>query len=97
MGKAKAEVAPVAPVRREGIVPNPKKKLLDQVREGIRLKHGSIRTEQTSVGAFPEADRKMGAETWPQIFLPPFFCQSVHGEPSALDRADKAVRAPNGR
>ena len=30
-------------------IPNPKKKLLDQVREIIRLKHYSIRTEQTYV------------------------------------------------
>ena len=49
MEKAKAEMPPGAPVRREGIVPNPKKKLLDQVREVIRLKHYSIRTEQTYV------------------------------------------------
>jgi hypothetical protein len=31
------------------IVPNPKLKLLDQVREVMRLKHYSIRTEQESV------------------------------------------------
>jgi hypothetical protein len=35
-----------APVVRELIVPNPKLKLLDQVREVMRLRHYSIRTEQ---------------------------------------------------
>ncbi|HZR18231.1 MAG TPA: integron integrase [Verrucomicrobiae bacterium] len=33
----------------EGIVPNPKLKLLDQVREVMRLKHYAIRTEQSYV------------------------------------------------
>jgi integron integrase len=37
---------PAAPVRRERIVPNPKLKLLDQVREVMRLRHYSIRTER---------------------------------------------------
>ena len=49
MEKTKAEAPLAAPVRRAGIVPNPKRKLLDQVREVIRLKHYSIRTEQTYV------------------------------------------------
>jgi hypothetical protein len=49
MEKAKAEFYQAVPVLREGIIPNPKKKLLDQVREVIRLKHYSIRTEQTYV------------------------------------------------
>ena len=40
----KAEKPPVA-----GFIPNPKVKLLDQVREVIRLKHYSIRTEQAYV------------------------------------------------
>ena len=35
-----------APVRMELIVPNPKLKLLEQVREVMRLRHYSIRTEQ---------------------------------------------------
>src|SRR5947209_6509605 len=35
-----------APVMRELIIPNPKLKLLDQVREVMRLRHYSIRTEQ---------------------------------------------------
>src|SRR5258708_7011367 len=35
-----------AAARRERIVPNPKLKLLDQVREVMRLKHYSIRTER---------------------------------------------------
>ena len=30
----------------EGVIPNPKLKLLDQVREVMRLKHYSIRTER---------------------------------------------------
>ena len=34
------------PIVRELIVPNPKLKLLDQVREVMRLRHYSIRTEQ---------------------------------------------------
>ncbi len=42
MEKAKAEKRPTT----TGIIPNPKIKLLDQVREMIRLKHYSIRTEQ---------------------------------------------------
>jgi len=41
---AKAEKPPVT-----GFIPNPKVKLLDQVREVIRLKHYSIRTEQAYV------------------------------------------------
>jgi integrase len=35
-----------APVTRELIIPNPKLKLLDQVKEVMRLRHYSIRTEQ---------------------------------------------------
>ena len=31
----------------EAVVPNPKLKLLDQVREVLRLRHYSIRTEQS--------------------------------------------------
>ena len=46
MENTKAEV-PAARV--EAIAPNPKKKLLDQVREVVRLKHYSIRTERTYV------------------------------------------------
>ena len=34
------------PVRRELIIPNPKLKLMDQVKEVMRLRHYSIRTEQ---------------------------------------------------
>src|SRR5437667_311764 len=34
----------------DGVVPNPKARLLDQVREVIRVKHYSIRTEQAYVG-----------------------------------------------
>ena len=35
------------PGRAELIIPNPKLKLLDQVREIMRLKHYSLRTERT--------------------------------------------------
>ena len=38
MEKTKAEAQLIGPVMREGIVPNPKKKLIEQVREVIRLK-----------------------------------------------------------
>lgn len=38
---------PLAPAKRELIMPNPKLKLLDQVREVMRLRHYSIRTEQS--------------------------------------------------
>ena len=34
----------------EAVVPNPKLKLLDQVREVLRLKHYSIRTERSYCG-----------------------------------------------
>ena len=34
-------------IRLEGIVPNPKLKLMDQVREVLRLKHYAIRTERS--------------------------------------------------
>ena len=37
---------PAAPIL-ESVVPNPKLKLLDQMREVMRLKHYSIRTERT--------------------------------------------------
>ena len=35
------------PVTYETVIPNPKLKLLDQVREVMRLKHYSIRTERS--------------------------------------------------
>ncbi len=38
---------PLRPVTYESVVPNPKLKLLDQVREVMRLKHYSIRTERS--------------------------------------------------
>ena len=38
---------PNRPVEYESVIPNPKLKLLDQVREVMRLKHYSIRTERT--------------------------------------------------
>ena len=38
--------SPDAPVQLEAVLPNPKLKLLDQVREVMRLKHYSIRTER---------------------------------------------------
>ena len=44
MEKAKAAYHPS-----DGVVPNPKLKLLDQVREVIRVKHYSIRTEDAYV------------------------------------------------
>ena len=37
----------MSPRGREAVVPNPKAKLLDQLREVMRLRHYSIRTEQT--------------------------------------------------
>jgi integrase len=49
MEKAKAEMSRPVPVMREAVIPTPKKKLLDQVREVMRLKHYSIRTEQTYI------------------------------------------------
>jgi hypothetical protein len=36
-----------APVSYESVIPNPKLKLLDQMREVMRLKHYSIRTERS--------------------------------------------------
>jgi len=38
--------APATPIV-DSVVPNPKLKLLDQIREVMRLKHYSIRTERT--------------------------------------------------
>ena len=35
------------PIKFESVIPNPKLKLLDQIREVMRLKHYSIRTERT--------------------------------------------------
>ncbi|MBM3835711.1 MAG: integron integrase [Verrucomicrobia bacterium] len=49
MEKAKAEVSHLVTVGGPSVIPNPKKKLLDQVREVIRVKHYSIRTETTYV------------------------------------------------
>jgi integron integrase len=43
------ERAKAAPFRSPGVVPNPKARLLDQVREVLRLKHYSIRTEEAYV------------------------------------------------
>ena len=42
-----AAFSPPAPVKFESVIPNPKLKLLDQLREVMRLKHYSIRTERT--------------------------------------------------
>jgi len=36
-----------APVTYESVIPNPNLRLLDQIREVMRLKHYSIRTERT--------------------------------------------------
>jgi hypothetical protein len=44
------EPAKASVFRGEHIVPNPKARLLDQVREVLRLKHYSLRTEETYVG-----------------------------------------------
>ncbi len=44
------EPADVSIFRGEHIVPNPKARLFDQVREVLRLKHYSLRTEETYVG-----------------------------------------------
>jgi hypothetical protein len=40
---SQADVPPAAMVGYESVIPNPKLKLLDQVREMMRLKHYSIR------------------------------------------------------
>jgi integron integrase len=45
--KASQGCVPPLAVRYESVVPNPRLKLLDQVREVMRLKHYSIRTERT--------------------------------------------------
>ena len=42
MEKAKAEMPVLA-----AVIPNPKAKLMDQVREVMRVKHYSLRTEET--------------------------------------------------
>src|SRR3974390_2666243 len=42
-----ATVPSAAAAGSESVIPNPKLKLLDQVREVMRLKHYSIRTERT--------------------------------------------------
>jgi hypothetical protein len=55
---------------REGFIPNPKRKLLDQVSEVMRFKHCSLRTETTYrewIGRFilfhgKRHPREMGAE-----------------------------------
>ena len=52
---AKLTVAPAGPVNYEAVVPNPKAKLLEQVREVIRLKHYSIRTER----CYCDTDREL--------------------------------------
>jgi len=39
--------AQTEPVVQESVIPNPRLKLLDQIREVLRLKHYSIRTERT--------------------------------------------------
>ena len=44
---SQADVPPAAVVGYESVIPNPKLKLLDQVREVMRLKHYSIRTERS--------------------------------------------------
>ena len=40
-------VPPPAPVTDESVIPNPKARLLDQLREVMRLKHYSLRTERS--------------------------------------------------
>jgi hypothetical protein len=39
--------SPARPVQYESVIPNPKLKLLDQMREVMRLKHYSLRTERS--------------------------------------------------
>ena len=48
MERTKAEWRQDRP--RGGIIPNPKARLLDQVGEVMRIKHDSLRTEQTYIG-----------------------------------------------
>ncbi|MEO8427630.1 MAG: phage integrase N-terminal SAM-like domain-containing protein [Verrucomicrobiota bacterium] len=70
MEKAKAELSHRVTVAREGFIPNPKRKLLDDVRDVVRLKHHSLRTEQTYVDWIKQHTifhdmlhpREMGAE-----------------------------------
>lgn len=44
--ESQGERRPAAPAGYESVIPNPKLKLLDQMREVMRLKHYSIRTER---------------------------------------------------
>ena len=44
---SQGDLRPGAPGAYESVIPNPKLKLLDQLREVMRLKHYSIRTERT--------------------------------------------------
>ena len=46
MEKAKAALSQAVPVLREGIIPNPTAKRLDQFREVFRLKHYSLLAEE---------------------------------------------------
>ena len=46
---SQASTAAARGLNYESVIPNPKYKLLDQMREVMRLKHYSIRTEQTYV------------------------------------------------
>ena len=46
-GQAYSGAVPAVPVTFETVIPNPKLKLLDQLREVMRLEHCSIRTERT--------------------------------------------------
>ena len=71
----------------ERIIPNPKARLLDQVREVMRLKHYSLRTEQTYL-------------EWIKRFI--FFHQKRHpremGAPEVKAfLTDLAVQPPRGR
>ena len=62
-GQAYPTTFPIpAPVAFESVIPNPKLKLLDQLREVMRLKHYSIRTE-TAYGDWIRRYVKEGCST----------------------------------
>ena len=44
---SQCDLRPAAPGAYESVIPNPKLKLLEQMREVMRLKHYSLRTERT--------------------------------------------------
>ena|ERR1019366_7626737 len=70
----------------ELVVPNPKFKLIDQVREVLRVKHYAIRTEQWKVTQSHAGEKVEGRMQKGEPFAVRLFAISKYGHPEATPR-----------